>query len=69
MIYRLGYEFGDKRNKIRFPAGIFFVTSRSSLGVKQPGREADHFPQSSTKIKHPMQRVILSSGMACCVIL
>jgi hypothetical protein len=55
---------GDRRSKVRFPVGavnfslhhrvqnaIQWVPGALSLGVKQPGREADHSPLSSAEVK------------------
>jgi hypothetical protein len=60
----LGYRMDDRGSRVRFPAGAgnFFLHHRVqppiqgvpealSLGVKRPGREADHSPPSSAEVK------------------
>jgi hypothetical protein len=63
----LGYELDDRCCRVRFPAGlgiflftialgptqppIQWVPGALSLGVKRPGREADHSPPSSAEVK------------------
>jgi hypothetical protein len=60
----LGYGLDDRGSRFRFPAGAVSRTALGptqppiqrepgalSLGVKRPGREADHSPPSSAEVK------------------
>jgi hypothetical protein len=62
----LGYGLDDRGSRVRFPVGagnfslhhhittqppIQWVSGAVSLGVKQPGCEADHSPPSSAEVK------------------
>jgi hypothetical protein len=60
----LDYRLDDRCSRVRFPAGagnfsfphrvqppIQWVPGALSLGLKRPGREADHSPPSSAKVK------------------
>jgi hypothetical protein len=55
----LGYGLDDQGSTVRFPAGAgnssLHHPSRTALGVKRPGREADHSPPSSAEVKECME--------------
>jgi hypothetical protein len=66
-VWRLGSGLDDRGSRVRFPAGarnIYLhyrvqngsaVAGALSLGVKWPGREADHSPPSSAEVKERVE--------------
>jgi hypothetical protein len=73
----LVYRLDDRDSRVRFPAGaenfslhhrvqttqppIQWVPGAISLGVKRPGREADHSPPSSAEVKECVELYLHSS--------
>jgi hypothetical protein len=61
----LGYGLDDRGSRVRFigsrtalgptQSPIQWVPGAISLGVKRPGREADHSPPSSAKVKECLE--------------